>query len=215
MAERAERERPFWRSLVGALGWRQVADAGCGSGFHVALLRELGVETIGFDMALSVVMNGAGSVVGDLGQPPLRPGTFDAALCLGNTISLVTSREAQTRALASLASLVRPGGSVLVQGEDVGVLVADGPVARTRALEDGKWHVRVFERKGRRVQMLAGVTRPDSETPLEATLILPTTRRTLVRLARTVGLGPIGLPAAPPAGATTWWTAFSAPSTGS
>ncbi len=211
-ADRAERELPFWRALVSSFGWRRVADAGCGTGFHASLLRGLGVETVGFDIAVSVVRGGAGDVVGDLGRPPLRPAVFDAALCLGNTVSLLGSRQEQTRALESLASLVRPGGSVLVQGEDVGALVASGPVVRTRALDEGGLHVRVFGRRGRRVQMLAGVVRPGSESPLEATLILPTDRRAMLRSARALGLRPVTLPVAPGASAATWWVAFSVPS---
>ena len=37
---RRERERPFWQALAVAWGWRRVVDAGCGSGFHLALLGE-------------------------------------------------------------------------------------------------------------------------------------------------------------------------------
>jgi len=211
-AARAERERPFWRALVEAFDWRRVADAGCGAGFHVSLLRGLGVETFGFDVALSVLKDVASAVAGDLENPPLRPAAFDAVLCLGNTISLLASREEQQRAVASLAALARPGGLVLVQGEDVGTLVARGPVVRTRQLEDGGLHVRVFERRGRRVQMLAGVVREGTESRLETALILPTNRRTALRLGRTRALKPVALPAHPPGGATTWWAALSAPS---
>jgi hypothetical protein len=170
------------------------------------------VETFGFDVALSVLKGVAGAAAGELGNPPLRPAAFDAVLCLGNTISLLASREEQQRAVASLAALARPGGLVLVQGEDVGALVADGPVVRTRHLEDGELHVRVFERRGRRVQMLAGVVREGSESRLESVIILPTSRRTTLRVGRTQGLNPVALPARPPGGATTWWAALSAPS---
>ncbi len=211
-SERAQRERPFWRALAGSLAWRRVADAGCGAGFHVALLRDLGVEAVGFDLALGVVREGAGALVADAGRPPLRPGAFDAALCLGNTVSLLASRAEQARALAALAALVRPGGTLLVQGEDAGALVARGPVVRTRALEDGSSHVRVFERSGRRVRMLAGVVRPGAESPLESTLLLPTSARSVLRLGRALGLEPAALPAAPPGGAAAWWAALSAPS---
>jgi len=211
-AARAARERPFWRTLVSTFRWERVADAGCGAGFHVAMLRELGVETVGFDAALAVVRSGAGTVVGDLGNPPLRPATFDAAVCLGNTVSLLSSRTAQLGALASLAALLRAGGTVLLQGEDVGALVARGPMARTRPLEDGRVHLRVFGRVGRRVQMLAGITDPGTESHLERTLLLPTSLRSILRLAGTLGMKPAALPTAPPGGATTWWAALSAPS---
>src|SRR5512136_2401103 len=70
---RSQREVPFWRALVERFGWRRVADAGCGGGFHVALLRGLGVEAVGFDRALSPLAGVSTAVlaVGDLLVPPL------------------------------------------------------------------------------------------------------------------------------------------------
>jgi SAM-dependent methyltransferase len=207
-AGRAERERPFWQGLTAAWGWRRVADAGCGAGFHLALLRDLGLEAIGFDLALAALPREGAAVAGDLLAPPLRPGSFDAALCLGNTISLLPGRAGQQRAVAALAALVRPGGVVLVQGEDVGAIVAAGPVARTRALADDRLHVRLFERRGRRVRMLAGVVRPGGQAALEPAWLLPTQPADLERLAGRLGLEAVPLPARPPGGGPTFWLAL-------
>jgi SAM-dependent methyltransferase len=208
-AERAARERPFWQALVGAWGWRRVADTGCGAGFHLDLLRGLGLEASGFDLAVVALPRGAGAVAGDLLAPPLRSGMFDAALCLGNTLSLLADRSEQRRALAALASLVRPGGIVLLQGEDVGALVRQGAVLRTRQVEGVGVHVRVFERRGRRVRMLAGVAAGNQGRLAEAWLV-PTGAGEVVRAARPLGLRRVPLPAPPPAGGTGWWLALSA-----
>ena len=207
-AERAGRERPFWQALIAAWGWRRVADAGCGAGFHLALLRGLGVEATGFDLAVAALPRGVAAVAGDLLAPPLRPGAFDAALGLGHTISLLPGRAGQRRALASLAALVRPGGVVLVQGEDAGAIVAAGPVARTRALADGRVHVRLFEKRGRRVRMLAGVVRPGEQAALEPGWLLPTQPADLERLAGRLGLEAVALPARAPGGGPTFWLAL-------
>lgn len=209
---RAQRERPFWRELVRSFGWRRIADAGCGSGFHVSLLRGLGVEVVGFDVAIAVVRGGAASLVGDIQCPPLRAAAFDAVLCLGNTLSLLPSRSVQRSAVAALALPLRGGGTLVVQGEDVGRLVAGGPVVRTRTLAGSEVHLRVFERAGRRVTMLAGVVTPGRESGLEGTLLLPTSSRTVVKMGRLAGLVPVPLPVAPPGGGESWWTALSAPS---
>lgn len=208
---RAERERRFWDALSQAWRWRRVVDAGCGSGFHLGLLGELGVEAVGFDLALAVLPRGAAgrTFAADLRYPALRAGAFDAALCLGNTLSLLASRSAQLEALGALAALVREGGVVLVQGEDVGALVAGGPVVRTRRLGDGTTHVRVFDRVGRRVAMYAGVVADDAAASLDRTWLLPTSAPALRRLARAVGLAPAVLPVAPPGGGPTWWSALS------
>lgn len=211
---RAERERPFWQALARSFSWRRVVDAGCGAGFHLRLLRAVGVDSYGFDAALGALARGVGAPVigGDLLHPPLVDGTFDAALCLGNTFSLLPSRALQRDGLAALVRLVRPGGMVLLQGEDAGALVGETPVVRTRRLDGGAVHVRVFERVGRRVRMLAGVAREGVDAPLAATWLLPTSATAVTRMARSLGISPTALPAPPPASGTAWWAAFSAPS---
>jgi SAM-dependent methyltransferase len=211
-AERKMRELPFWKALAEAWGWRRVADAGCGAGFHLSLLRELGIGAAGFDLALAALPASARGAVsaGDVLAPPFRSGAFDAVLCLGNTIALLPSRALQREGVAALAVLVRPGGVIVLQGEDVGALIARGPVVRTRRLDEATVHVRVFERAGRRVRMLAGVARERGDATLEEAWLLPTSPTTLTRMAR--GLVPVALPVPPPPGGSGWWAAFSAPS---
>lgn len=205
--ERSRREAPFWQRLASELGWRLVVDAGCGAGFHVRLLRGLGVRVAGCDLSLSALLAGErhGVAACDLLAPALRPGLADAVICLGNTLSLLPSRDAQRRALASLASLLRPGGALLLQGEDAAAAVAEGPLLRTRQLADGSVHVRAFERRGARVRMLAGAAAPGAEAPLHGVWLLPTNAASLARMARPLGLRPVTLPVPPPGAAVTWW----------
>jgi SAM-dependent methyltransferase len=205
--ERSQREAPFWRRLAADLGWRLVIDAGCGAGFHVRLLRGLGVRVAGCDLSLSALLAGErnGVAVTDLLAPALRPGRADAVICLGNTFSLLPSRDAQRRALAALARLLRPGGALLLQGEDAAAAVAAGPLLRTRKLADGSVHVRAFERRGARVRMLAGAAAPGAEAPLHGVWLLPTNAASLTRMARPLGLRSVPLPFAPPGAAVTWW----------
>jgi len=204
---RTRREAPFWEDVAGALGWRVVVDAGCGAGFHVRLLRGLGLRVHGCDLALDALLAGErrGVAVADLLAPALRTGLADVVLCLGNTLSLLGSRALQRRALAALASLLRPGGALLLQGEDAAAAVAGGPLLRTRQLADGAVHVRAFERRGARVRMLAGAAAPGAEAPLHGVWLVPTNAASLARLARPLGLRPAALPVAPPGAAVTWW----------
>lgn len=210
--QRAERERPFWQALAAAHGWARVADAGCGGGFHRRLLTALGLEVVAFDRALApLVQQRPGPVLAaDLTVPPLRAASFDAVLCLGNTLSLLPDRGAQRRALAALGGLLRQGGTVVLQAEDAAVTVEAGAKVRTRALPDGRIHLRAYERHGTRVQMLAGVVRPGDDAPLEAVRLLPTSAPRIATMARSLGLAPV--PLKPPAtGAVgTWWLALRA-----
>jgi SAM-dependent methyltransferase len=208
--ERRTRELPFWSALAARWGWRRVADAGCGAGFHVGLLRDLDVEAFGFDLAVAALRAGPRRTVsaGDVLAPPFRSAAFDAVLCLGNTISLLPDRAAQRRALTVLAALLRPGGVLVLQGEDAARNVARGPVMRTRRVDAETVHVRVFERRGRRVRMLAAVAPAGGEAPVEETLLLPTTAATIRRGAGHLGLRPVDLPAPPPGGGAAWWAAL-------
>jgi SAM-dependent methyltransferase len=213
-AARAERERPFWQALAGGFGWRRVVDAGCGAGFHLGLLRGLGVDAVGFDAALEALGGRplAEVACADILRPPFAARTFDAALCLGNTISLLASRSLQRDALASLARLTRPGGVIIVQGEEAGDLTAAAPVVRVRRVGAARVHIRVFERRGRKVRMLAGAAPEDEDAWLREAWLLPTSPSAVGRLATSLGLTPVNLLESPPTGGSGWWAAFSVPS---
>ncbi|MFH1177611.1 MAG: hypothetical protein V1750_09415, partial [Acidobacteriota bacterium] len=179
-------------------------------GFHVSLLRDLGVIVAGFDRSLAALRTAPRGLVaaGDLLHPPLQDAVADGVICLGNTISLLPSRRLQRQVLAALAALLRPGGVLLLQGEDTGLLVAAGPLLRTRRIDPETVHVRVFERRGRQVRLLAGVARVGGEAQLEESCFLPTSAAALGRLAATLKLHEIVPPAAPPGAGATWWIAL-------
>lgn len=144
-------------------------------------------------------------LAGDVLAVPLRPARFDAVLCLGNTFSLLADRKAQRRALRALGELLAPGGVLLVQAEDAGTTVRDGPCLRTRRLPGGGVHVRAFERRGSRVHMLAGVADPGGDAALQGVWLLPTDASRLASMARPLGMVEVELPT-PPAGAPgSWW----------
>jgi SAM-dependent methyltransferase len=211
--DRERRERPFWQALQRAEGWRRVLDAGCGGGFHLRLLHELGVSAVGLDAVLAplALRRQRRAAVADLLAPPIRAGTCDAVLCLGNTFSLLPSRAAQRHALEQLASLVGAGGVVLLQGEDAAANTSEAPLARLRDLHNGRLHLRVFRRQGRRVQMLVGLVPTSGEAELEVATLLPTTGAGLGRMGRALGLETTALPVEPPGGPATWWVAFRTP----
>jgi len=100
---------------------------------------------------------------------------------------------------------VRPGGQVLVQGEDAGLLTAAGPLVRTRLLADGRIHVRTFLPIGRKVTMAVGILQPGGETAASTASILPTGPQTLNRLARGLSLTRLPLPEPPSSSPATWW----------
>ena len=211
--DRERREKPFWQSLVETLRWRHVLDAGCGGGFHLRLLRDLGVVAVGLDAALAplALRRQPQALVGDILAPPLAGSRLDAVICLGNTISLMPTRKAQAEVLVSLAGLLRPGGMVLLQGEDVVSTVRTTPLARLRSVGEGCAHLRVFRWHGKRVQMLVGLVPASGEGELDVATLLPTNAAVLCREAKRAGLDAVALPTRPPGGPMTWWVALQAP----
>ena len=121
-----EQEADF---LVGALelepGMR-LLDVGCGPGRHARALAERGVEVVGVDLAWDFVASaahagGAGYagrawyVQGDVTALPVRPGAFDAAVCLcQGGFGLLGGGVEEGAALAQIAGVVRSRGRVAV-----------------------------------------------------------------------------------------------------
>jgi hypothetical protein len=59
--------------------------------------------------------------------------------------------------------------------------------------------------------MLAGAVRDGAESPLETTLLLPTSSVVLAPMSRDLGLERVVLPLTPPGGDVTWWFVLSVP----
>ncbi|MBI1737302.1 MAG: methyltransferase domain-containing protein [Candidatus Rokubacteria bacterium] len=95
-------------------------DAGCGTGFQTAWLRDLGFVTHGADLSaglLDVARRKLPAVPfarADLEALPYRDGAFDAVTCCGSTLSFV---DAPARAIAELGRVLRPRGLVLLECE--------------------------------------------------------------------------------------------------
>ena len=119
---RLGREIPGLLQRLHAAGARRILDAGCGTGRHVATLREEGFLAYGADASDEMVARAKafGSPewfcewrMGDTPPTDLKA-PFDAAICLGNTWSMLTEKEDAERAAAALHGLLRPGAPLLV-----------------------------------------------------------------------------------------------------
>jgi ubiquinone/menaquinone biosynthesis C-methylase UbiE len=95
-------------------------DAGCGHGAQTALLRSIGYETHGVDIAgrlLALARRRHPNVAlaqADLAQLPYGDASFDAVSCAGSTLSFVADPDAVLR---ELARVLRPGARLLLECE--------------------------------------------------------------------------------------------------
>ena len=125
---RLEHELPFFDRLFEEWGVRRVLDAACGTGHHAIALAQQGYQVVGTD--LSVVMierarenaaaTGADVMfrVAGFGAHAALGETFDAAICLGNSLPHLLSAPAVAGALSDFADVLRPGGLLVIQNRN-------------------------------------------------------------------------------------------------
>ena len=125
-------------------GATRVVDLGCGTGSLSLLLSELGHEVLGVDTSAEMVAlartkvesagRSADFLVGDIEQPLLTAGTFDAVVCRHVVWTLFEPPDTLER----WAELVAPGGRmVLVEGrwfDPSGATYPGGPPAAFRGM---------------------------------------------------------------------------------
>jgi SAM-dependent methyltransferase len=127
---RLEAELPFIQAQLDAAGARSALDAACGTGRHAIALAERGYETAGADISQQMVSRarqnaaaagvdvrfeaaGFGGLAAAFGRR-----SFDAVLCLGNSLPHVLSEAELAGALADFAACLRPGGLLLIQNRN-------------------------------------------------------------------------------------------------
>jgi glycine/sarcosine N-methyltransferase len=125
---RLRTERPWFEALWKRFGVRSVLDASCGTGHHMVLFTEQGLEVTGADASIEMVeaarrnLGEAGigtdgrvvhSTWADLATKV--PRQFDAVLCIGNSLPYVLDPDEFHASLRGIWSRVAPGGVAMVQ----------------------------------------------------------------------------------------------------
>jgi SAM-dependent methyltransferase len=121
---RLANETPFYREWFSQVGVRRVLDAACGTGHHAALFHDWGLDVEASDISPAMLDRARGRVAPSANlrwvqrgfeQPVDSPASFDAVLCVGNSLALAADREAAERALRNMLAAIRTDGLLIVQ----------------------------------------------------------------------------------------------------
>ncbi len=139
-APHAARERP------------RVLDAACGTGQHALALAGLGYPAAGADLSAGMIQRarenaqardqnlpfavaGFGALAAEFGEA-----SFDALLCLGNSLPHVLDEAGLAAALGDFAQVLSPGGVLILQQRNFDAVLAQGAKGRwmgPEAAQDG------------------------------------------------------------------------------
>lgn len=123
-------EIPFLEKILHEAGARKVLDTACGTGMHAIALAQAGFDTVGADFSAGMVDQArvnaaaAGTAVqfevagfGELEKTFGRE-SFDALLCLGNSLPHVSGNEQLLTTLADFTACLEPGGVLILQNRN-------------------------------------------------------------------------------------------------
>jgi len=131
-------ELPFIERKLQAVGVRCVLDTACGTGMHAIALAQQGYVVVGADLSAGMIERAQANAIavevevrfevagfGELARtltPALslggRGSSFDAVLCLGNSLPHLLTPADLAAALADFAACLRPGGLLLIQNRN-------------------------------------------------------------------------------------------------
>ena len=129
-------ELPFIIEKLHEVNAKSVLDAATGTGMHAIALAQCGFTTAGTDLSPGMIerarANARSSGVqvrfemvgfGDLAQT-FGQGTFDAIICLGNSLPHLLTPTDLSTALADFATCLKPGGCLLIQNRNFDFVMA-------------------------------------------------------------------------------------------
>jgi SAM-dependent methyltransferase len=133
--KRLAREGPWYRRLFDEIGATSVVDVACGTGQHAAMFHRWGLRVEGADVSPEMIERARTSfgeppglrwTVRGFDQPVREEGSFDVAICVGNSLALAADVSAARQAVRRMLEAIRVAGVAVVHVLNVWRL-PDGP----------------------------------------------------------------------------------------
>jgi glycine/sarcosine N-methyltransferase len=134
-SRRAKEER-FFRRLFGQYGISSVLDCHCGTGFHAAMLTQMGYEVEGVDISPEMIAIARKNFekrgievpihecdIKELGKRIKKK--FDCVISMGNSLPHEMSDDCLLKALRSMYEALNPGGICVIHMENFDALYHD------------------------------------------------------------------------------------------
>ncbi len=132
--ERKVKEGRFFRHIFEKNGVRRVMDCFCGTGFHVAMLSEMGYHVDGIDVSPHMIRKAKENLgkmglsdrvrVGDAKELEVKE-KYDCTLSMGNSLPHEFGDRNVVRALKGMYDALRPGGISIIHMENFDRLYED------------------------------------------------------------------------------------------
>lgn len=128
-------ELPFLERLLAEQGAVRVLDTACGTGHHALALAQRGYQVVGVDLSEAMIQQARANAsraglpvefaAAGFGQLASLGRTFDAVLCLGNSLPhLLTDRDLE-QSLRDFAAVLRPCGLLITQNRNFDLVYAE------------------------------------------------------------------------------------------
>jgi len=150
--KRLDRESPFYRRLFEQYKVQSALDVACGTGHHADMFHSWNLLVEGSDLSPAMIdhcrqrykeSDRLAWTVRSFDELHPNPDSFDAAICVGNSLSLAGDRETAKKAVIALLGTVRSGGVCVVHILNLWSL-SEGPITWQkcqRVTLDGKEYV--------------------------------------------------------------------------
>lgn len=201
--KRLANEEPFYRRWFERVGVRRIVDVACGTGRHAALFHSWGLSVDGADISPTMIEHARANFGEPAGlrwqvrgfhEPIADQDSFDAAICVGNSLALAPDLATVEQALRQMLAAVRRGGLLVVQVLNLWHL-ADGPCLwqkckRTLLGPDEVLIVKGVHRCGTRgyVELIVSTLDPNVQMHSESVPFLGIEASELERMTRLTGV---------------------------